>query len=162
MSAQIEATLDALVSKLNTDLPAKITSLNAEFSDGHTLDLPALICAGVRDTHDYPLVFVLPEETETETDRAGGMIWRHRIRVCSFIAAWEEEAVTRLAIRYQRAVREVCLTNRNPGTGGGFGLRHVLDEYGPVFSPTDSGQAQASFVQGSATILEVRQLQDLS
>ena len=162
MSAQAEATLDALAAKLSADLPAKLAAINAEITDGFTLEDPNLITVGVRDNHDYPIIFVIPEETETETDRAGGMIWRHRIRVCSFVAEWDETGLVRKVLRYQRAVREVCLSGRDPGTGGGFGINHERDEYGPVFQPTEDGQAQAQFVQGAASLFTVRQLQDLA
>ena len=161
MSEQIEATLDALQSKLTSDLPAKLTAINAEATDGWTLDGPTLIAIGVKDTHDYPTVFILPEATETETDRAGGVVWRHRIRVVSFLAEWDEEGLMRKVIRFQRAVREVCLSNRDPGAGG-FGIIHDSDDYGPVFQPTEDGQAQAQFVQGAATIFVVRQIQDIA
>jgi len=157
MSAQIEATLDALVSKLSANLNAKIDAINTENADEYGLDYPASITAGIRNQTDFPRIFVLPEGTVTESDAASDVVWRHRVRVVAFVAEWDEGALMRKLIRYQRAVREVCLSKRSPGTGGGFGIIHISDEYGPVFQPDPEGGPSSEFVQGAASLFDVRQ-----
>lgn len=171
MSAQIEATLDALATKLTNDLPLKIDALNTESGDEYQLSYPVAVTLGVRDSQDYPRIYVLPEESEPESDHGGGgaILWRHRIRLVSFVAEWDEEALLRKLIRFQRAVREVALSRRDPNpttasSSGGWrgGLIHERDEYGPVFSPEDSGGTQGMFVQGAASLVVVRQEQTIT
>lgn len=166
MAEQIEATLDDLKAKIDAKISAKIASINSGITDGFTLDDPALVAVGGRDVHDYPQVFVLPEETNNEADTGGRVIWLHTVRVVSFVADWDQEALARKVIRYQRAVREVCLENRRPGatfgSSGGWGIVHDRDEYGPIFQPTDQDQGPMEFVQGAASLFVVRQDQTLA
>lgn len=160
MAEQIEATLDALASKLTTDLPAKLDALNAE-SGAIQLERPAAILAGVDEAHDYPRIFVIPDRTEQEWDAAGSIGWRHLIRVVSFVQDFETSVLWRKVVRYQRAIREVVLTNRGTATDGWYLIRYVEDEYGAVFRPNDEGQTDMPFIQGAATVFAIPQDQDI-
>lgn len=165
MAEQIEATLDALAAKLTADLPAKLDAINTERADAYPVDHPAIVLAGADNAHDYPQVFVLPDETANEMDTGGRVLWTHSIRVVSFVADWDTLALSKKLLRYQQGVREVCLEGRRPGLTqgeGGWGIEHVRDEYGPVFQPTDEEGAQMPFVQGAASLFRVRQEQTIT
>jgi hypothetical protein len=134
---QIEATIDAMIAKLNAELPAKITEINAELTDEWTLTGPAGISFGQRSETAFPWIAVLPARTVKVTDASGAIVRKHQIDVVPWVEAWQEDGISRLITRYIRAVDEVLLRSRQPGTAlgaGGYGLEFLEDFYGPVFA----------------------------
>lgn len=160
MSEQIEASLDAIKAKLDAQLNAKIDAVNTGVADGLTIAYPTAIVVGASHEFTPPYVVVVPDESTSPTDAAAFIEWLHTIRVVSFVAEWDTNTLVRKLIRMQRAVREVVLTNRRPGVNigdGGWSTSFLRDEYGPVFQP----EPDQEFIQGVATIFQVRQGQDI-
>lgn len=161
MSAQVESTLDAMKAKLDAQLNAKIDAINATITDTWTLDHPTAIEVGAAHDWAYPYVVLVPDESAPENDAASDIVWLHVIRTVCFVSEFDTRALLRKLIRMQRAVREVCLAQRQPGVNigdGGWGINHLRDEYGPAFQP----EPDAEFVQGVASLFQVRQGQQIS
>jgi hypothetical protein len=160
VAASIEDTLDALVAKLNTNLEAKITSINAAVTDGHTLDNPhAIEDHAVGELEAYPTVLVLPDESEPELDPGQYMIVWHRVQTVAFLESWDTEKLAKQVMRYLKAIKETLMVDRRPGTAGGAGgwdIRWMRDEYGPLFRPDN----KAVFVQGARSLFRARQQQN--
>ena len=162
MSAQIEATIDGLVTKLATELPAKIDAINAEMPDDYQIGHPESVTFGPRVEMQYPHVAVSPSSTES-ADTSGRIHFNHAIEITSWVAEVSPEALVRKLIRYQRAVREVVLRGRQPAvsefSSAGYGLQHISDEYGELFfSEEEPGGFTISYV---TSIFAVQQQQDL-
>ena len=162
MSAQIEATVDGLVAKLAAQLPAKIAAINAEMPDDFQIGEPEAITFGPRVEMQYPHVAVSPSSTES-ADTSGRIHFNHAVEVTTWIAEVAPEALIRKLIRYQRAVREVILYQRQPAvaefSSAGYGLQHVSDEYGELFySEEEPGGFTVSYV---TSVFAVQQQQDL-
>lgn len=162
VTLQVEATCDALVGKLNANLATTLAAIEAEAGDGVGLGAPALVAFGPRSELPYPAVVVIPFTTTNDTDLAGGIIYEHRIRVVSWLEDPSEELLMRRLIRYARAVRDVAMLHRRPGSAegapGGYGLQHERDEYGP-FAGSDTGVGYVAWV---SSIFRVQQEQYLS
>jgi hypothetical protein len=159
MSVQIEATLDAIVGKLEAGLNTKIDEINAAQPDAYVLTYPVMIVTGARAERQYPCVMVLPGSTVNTVDTGGTILWNHQIIVSSWLQNFQEEALARQLMRFQRAVREVILKTRHPGTtAGGYGLQHTRDEYGPLFRPEPGGY----FIQPCESAFMVQQQQDIN
>lgn len=136
VTQQIEASVDAMIAKLQAGLPAKITEINEELEDEWTLPAPAGITFGQRSETPYPWIAVLPVRTVPVADSSGVIIKKHLIDIVPWIEAWQEEGIARLVARYLRAVDEVALARRQPGQAleeGGYGVEFIEDYYGPVF-----------------------------
>jgi len=163
VQAQIEASIDALISKLVDELPAKLDAINVEAGDQWTLEPPAGITFGQRSEVPYPWIAVLPETTENLAEASGRIHYEHGIATVCWIADADEEGLVRKLTRYQRAVREVALHYRRPGASpvsddpGGYFLGFVRDVYGPVFE----GGQDGAFVSWARTTFAIKQQQDL-
>lgn len=154
MAEQIEATVDALVARLKANLPAKIDAVNATITDEYTLEYPTEVAIAAKAEPAYPFIIVAPDSTTTSLDTGGRMFFDHRIRVTSWVSGWSEEGLARSLMRYQRAVRETILKERDADSGG-YGLQHLDDEYGPIFSPENAGY----FYQAAQSLFAVQQEQ---
>jgi hypothetical protein len=156
MAANIEQTLDAVVTKLNAGIAAKITAINAEFADDYELDNPAQVTTHtVPELVDFPHVMVLPDDSEPELDQGIRMIVNHQVRVVSWVMDADQTALARKLLRYQRAVKEVLLDDRTIA-GGGWSILWRRDEYGPVFQDRPAGH----FIQGAMSMFRVKQQAD--
>jgi hypothetical protein len=166
MAAQhIEGTLRALQSKLQANLATTIATVNADAPDDYALDTVASedVTIGVRaDIVRYPAVMLLPVNSQPEADLGTRVMWVHQVRVVGWIAEYSEEPLALKLLRFQRALRECLMAGRIPSvsasTTAGYALRHLRDEFGPVFSP----DGENNFVQAASSVFEVRQQQDLS
>lgn len=155
-SVEIETTLDAIKAKLDAQLSAKIDAVNAAATDDIVIEYPTAVEVGASHDFVYPYIVVVPEDSTPETDTGAEFVWLHVVRVVSFVAEWDTGKLVRRLVRMQRAVREVCLSQRQPGVAigdGGWGIRLLRSEYGPVFQPDPNEE----FVQGIASLFEVRQ-----
>lgn len=156
----VEATIDALIAKLNSDLPAKVAAINAELSDAWTILMPEGISFGTRSEITYPWVMLRPDAAEPIADASARLHRRNGISTTIWCAHHEEEGLDRTLIRTQRAVTEVILHNRRPGAlggDGGYGLEWVRDMYGPVFE----GGASSEFTSWVRSTFAIRQQQDI-
>lgn len=158
----VEATIDALIAKLQADLPAKVAAINAEMSDAWTIDTPApeSITFGSRSEIIYPWVALRPDAAEPIADASGRLHRRNGVSATLWVAHHEEEGLDRSLIRLQRAVTEVVLRDRRPGGlggDGGYGLEWVRDVYGPTFENT----AASEFTSWVRSTFAIRQQQDL-
>jgi len=139
MAEQIELTCDALITRLEAGLPEKIAAMNAEIEDEYLLDVPEGVSFGGRHDRTYPWIAILPRETETTMDNGMRVLFNSDVSASIWVAHWQEEGLARLLVRYQRAVREVVLSERELPNHAGYGLQHRRDQYGPVFGPGDEG-----------------------
>jgi hypothetical protein len=165
MADSIEDTLDSLVAKLTADLPAKITAINAAVTDGHTLDNPHLIESnGVGELEGYPTILVLPQDpSEPELDQGVTMLVRHRVAVIVFQIDSDTHALGKKILRYQRAVKEVLLSQRDPGTAAaGWQIEWLEDGYGPLFRPVGDRGPEAAYIQGTRSVFRVKQEQRIT
>lgn len=162
-NGQIEETVDALLEKLRTRLPDKIAELNAEIPDEHTLVEPHDYTFGMVPEMQFPHVAVAPEGTETTQDSGGRIHYNHVIAVTCWLEQIDPQALNRLLVRYQRALREVVLYKRHPnvveGGGGGYGLQHREDEYGPPFQAEEI--PGGVYVAYATSTFAVQQQQDV-
>lgn len=155
----IEATCDAMIAKLEAELPAKITAINAEVTDGFTIEAPTGISIGERAEPTYPWIVVAPSRTALDKDTGERLVYNHQITLESVYWAQGEDELIRKLLRFGRAVREVALAERLPGQKlgeGGWGLRFVGDEYGRMVKV-----APGSFIKMVASSFSVRQQQTL-
>jgi hypothetical protein len=167
---QIEATIDALIAKLGESLPAKLDEINEETADAWPIEPPAGISFGPRSETPYPWISILPESTEKELESSGVVYYEHALTVVVWLAEADEETLLRKLLRYQRALREVALLYRRPGSSpvdydpGGYSLQFVRDVYGPVMNETDAvgnPLPESALISWARTTFMVRQEQAL-
>lgn len=165
---QIEATIDALIGKLDADLGAKIAEINTEIGDAFVIEPPVGITFGPRSEIPYPWIAVTPEQSENLVEGSGRIHYEHAIQVTVWIADGDEEALIRKLTRMQRAVREVALRFRRPGDSpvsddpGGYFLSYVRDLYGPVLGEVDeTGAPTGALISWAKTTFSARQQQDI-
>ena len=165
MAAQhIEGTLAALQTKLRTNLATNIATVNGQAPDDYQIETPASedIVIGVRsDITRYPTIFLLPLDSGPDADLGQRVLWRHRIRIVGWLAAFQEEELALKLLRFQRAVRECVIAGRIPAVSAsstaGYALYHVRDEYGPVFQP----EGHNEFIQAASSVFDALQQQDV-
>lgn len=158
MAEQIELTCDAIITRLNSGLSAKIDAINLTLTDEWTLDYPAGVTFGRRSDHAFPFIFVLPDHTDNTNDNGLRVHFNHTVLVTAMLACYDEEGLSRLAVRYQRAIREAVLGDRELSgvtAGAGYGIQHRRDDYGPTFT-SQEGQ----FVTWARSRYTVQQQQD--
>jgi hypothetical protein len=164
MSEQIEATVDDLIAKLESRLPAKLDAINAEHTDGIVLEHPKAITFGGRSEMQLPHIAVMPGATEPVSEASGRIHFNHIIAIATWISSPSEADLPRLLVRFQRAVREVVLFRRRPNetfadTPGGYGLQHLSDEYGEPFEAADI--MPGMFLTYATSEFAVQQQQDI-
>lgn len=155
----IENTCDAMIAKLEADLPAKIVAINAEATDGFLIDNPTGISLGERAEPTYPWIVVAPSRTVPDLDTGERLVDKHLITLESVYWAPGEDELIRKLLRFGRAVREVALVNRYPGQNlgeGGWGLRFEGDGYGRMVKVEDQ-----SFIKSIASNFSIRQQQTI-
>ncbi len=167
---QIEATIDALIAKFRAELTPKIDAINLEISDGYPIDPiePQNITFGPRSGMVYPWISVGPESSENLAEASGRIHYEHAIAATVWVADADEEALVRRLIRYQRAVREVAVHFRRPGSSpvsddpGGYWLGYVRDVYGPTMQDEnpDTGEAEGPVISWARTTFAAKQQQD--
>lgn len=166
-SQHIEAVLAALQTKLQTNVNTFVSTVNGQAPDDHMLDQIAAadIYIGVRvDVVNYPSIFITPRGSTPEADQGTRVLWIHRVEVITVLADFTEESLAMKLMRAQRAVRECLMAGRIPSitasSTAGYQLRHLRDDYSPVFQ--DHDPQQGDFAQMCRSLFEVRQQQDLS
>ena len=153
----IENTCDAMIAKLEADLPTKLEAINAEVTDGFTVDPPTGISIGERAEPTYPWIVVAPSRTALDKDTGERIVYEHLITLESIYWAQGEDELIRKLLRFGRAVREVALKDRYPGINlseGGWGLRFLGDEYSRMIKVADQ-----SFIKMVASTFSIRQQQ---
>jgi hypothetical protein len=151
----IENTCDAMIAKLNAELPAKIEAINAEATDGLLVDMATGISIGERAEPTYPWIVVAPTRTALDLDTGERLINKHLITLESVYWAAGEDELIRKLLRFARAVREVALANRYPGINlgeGGWGLRWEGDQYGRMIKVQNE-----SFIKMVGSNFSIRQ-----
>lgn len=151
----IENTCDAMIAKLNAELPAKIEAINAEVTDGFLVDMATGISIGERAEPTFPWIVVSPTRTVADLDTGERLVDKHLITLESVYWAAGEDELIRKLLRFGRAVREVALKNRYPGQNlgeGGWGLRFEGDTYGRMIKVEGD-----SFIKSIASTFSIRQ-----
>lgn len=110
----IETVVDELIAYLKTNLPARVTALAAE--------TPALTLLQVNngnyhfgdkpDVAGFPALAFLPQRTPVSDDRTDRMSLRHTVGIQVFAQESELPTLTRMLLRYVRAVTEVLVSGR--------------------------------------------------
>jgi hypothetical protein len=164
---QIEAAVDALVAKLRDGLDDRIDEINAEAADDFALPhVPdERIVFGPRSEPPYPFISVLPGPDEPPVDASGRVHWRYGIDIVVWLENYQEEALARQLVRMARAVREVAMRFRRPGSSytdpvGGYGLQYRGSEPGPSFAP-EGANPEGAYVSWTRLSFDIQQQQDL-
>lgn len=163
---QVEASIDQIIAKLQANLDDKIDEVNTEIGDAFVLEhVPDdQICFGTRSEKPYPFIALLPGGDDEPLDASGRVIWENLITVACWLQDPDEEALARKLIRFARAVREVIMRYRRPGSSyvdpvGGFGLQYKGSDPGPIFGT--EGDSAGAFVSWTTLSFQVQQQQDL-
>jgi len=110
---------DTIKTHLQTNLPAKLDVLDAEYADGIVLqdvDNSNYYISEVRKLTGFPMITIIPERTDAPSDgqyRYG--IEYHFLKIATVVVqtATKEDELTRRSGRYTRAVEEVLLDDTN-------------------------------------------------
>lgn len=117
----IEAVIDAMQAKLQTDLPAKVVALNAEYDDAYALTdiaasswydaVPDLLAA----SFEYPAVVLLDESDRAEAAQSNADLYvvRYQVVVDVLVRGQDATELTRKLWRYERAVKEILVARHS-------------------------------------------------
>lgn len=124
-----EGIVDKLMTYYKANLPAKVTTLNAAYSDSFKMTAPqtGAYHAGplqLVDNIDYPKVFVLARNTGVSRYNATFTDADHRLDVIVAIKADTGERVQRLMYRYGRAMWELTVSRFFASTGDDYFALH--------------------------------------
>lgn len=146
----IEPAVDALLSRLQSDLPAAVTTVNGEHSDGYTIEAPAQVYDFVPPESmltDFPTVGITHVDGRFEDDIGSSATGVYRLAVYTFVQDSDQEALAKKIRRTTLAVARVVLASRNFGTGSGVPWGVTVDriDYGPALADTDKPESYMSF-----------------
>lgn len=110
----IEPVIDELIAYLRANLAARVVAVAAE---APVLTMPAPEAAdfyfGGRQTYPkYPAIALVPAPSVIKHDRTDRMAIDHTVALGIYVTDPDEETLTRLLLRYARAVMEVIVSGR--------------------------------------------------
>lgn len=110
----IETVMDELIAYLKTNLPARVTALAAE---SPTLTLLQVNNGNYHfgekpDVAGYPALAFLPQRSGIDNDRKDRMSFRHGVGIQVLAQESELPTLTRMLLRYTRAIAEVLVSGR--------------------------------------------------
>ncbi len=151
--ALMESAIDSVKDYLNTNMPAKLDALDAEYDDGIALvDIKAYYKAEVLALPEYPAIFVLGDWTDITADGPTHMQAPHHISVIILMGDQDTEILRKRLYRYVRAIVEVLRAGRATGS---IGHAMVFDrlEYSPMYGQSGTALQDAK-VELTLTIIE--------
>lgn len=153
-----------LTKRLTSDLPAAVTAVNADVTDGILIDParqildhvppPSLLTA-------FPTVCVAEGPGRFEDDLAHEATGVNELHVLAFLQHSDHQALVRLLRRYRLALARVVLANRviphptQAGVNAAWGLRLVRFEPGPTLGEKD-GETVKTWLSWIDVTLEAR------
>ena len=110
--SDVEDVVEKVIALLGAEMPAALAAIETEKSDGMTLEPVAKFYFGERfldlvAATDKPVVTVSPESSEARNIQGGYSEDDETIVVTVILRGDKEEILTRKALRYARAVRNV-------------------------------------------------------
>ncbi len=136
-----EPIITALQAQLAAQLPAKITAVNADVTDGFTIVNPVKVfdhvpllstLSGV----GFPAVGIEDSGTEFEDDLVSSTTGVHRLAVVAFVSNPDPEALVWQLRRYQQAIMLAIQADRTLG-GVAWTTRLKGIDPGPMLEPRD-------------------------
>jgi hypothetical protein len=111
----LEPIIDKVLVELAANLPAKLAALEAALTPALTLTAPAAAeyTFGERQIHTtYPAIEVFPVTSPVDLDSNDTLIVRNHVGIAIFVRHADAGSLTRLLLRYARAVLEVLADRR--------------------------------------------------
>ena len=128
----IEPVVDGLVAKLQADLPAAIDAVNAQVTDGLTVDRGALQVLDhvphILTLHQWPTIGVAEGPSIAEDDTGFEFTEVDELHVVCYLQDADQQALARRLRRLRLAVVRVCLSGGRvipsvvPGTNAAWGV----------------------------------------
>jgi hypothetical protein len=158
----IEGAVNALRNRLEADLPAAITTINAAVTDGYTIDNPVEVLDHVPPLStrvNFPFVAVEDGYGEFLVDNGFFAEGQYRISVLAFLQESTQQALARKLRRYQLALLRVSMQNRNLGSGTGipFSVQLERTDPGPTLGEREDPTQWLSWV---AVTLKVKLIEE--
>ena len=162
-----EQAVDALRDRLEADLPAAITAINAEApatADGYTIENPQLVLDYVPPLdhlNTFPTVCVAQGPGRFEDDNAWHATGVYELAAVAFLQDSDQQALTRRIRRYNLALMRVVLKDRNLGSGTGipWGVTLKRIDFGPALADMDGLADDApprAYITFTAVVVEVK------
>lgn len=147
----VEAAVTALRDRLETDLPAQITTNNAAVTDGYTIENPVEVLDYVPSLSTrvrFPLVCIENGPGKFPVDNGFFAEGHYDLAVVAFLQDQDQQALARKLRRYHRAILQVAMKNRNLGSGTGIPWGISLEEsnFGPTLSERENPDQWLSWV----------------
>ena len=139
-----EPVIAALRDRLEDDLPAAITSLNASVTDGFTISNPVNVYDFIPPVAlllDFPTVGIGDAPSTFEDDQGFSMTGRHRLLICAYLSDPDQRALAWKLRRYSQAIVRVLRSDQQIGPGWGSGVERI--DPGPTL--TDNPEAPQTF-----------------
>ena len=141
-----EPVVDALVSRLNSNLAATITTVNGEHSDDYDLDNPEQVLDYIPPTSlltAFPTIGIGDGPSRFEDDIGASATGVHQVMVVVYLQEAEQVALARKLRRYAVAIARVILEDRNRGS----------DAWGTVLNRVDPGPTLADAPENPQTFM---------
>ena len=144
-----------VVERLGDGLAGVITELNADVTDGLTIDEPAQILDFVPQLElltEFPTIAVQDVSTRFEDDIGSSATGLHGLAVVTFLADADQRSLAWGLRRYARAVTECLLRGRGMGLPI-WGVMLDRINWGPTLEAEENPRTYMSWV---AVVLELR------
>jgi hypothetical protein len=143
-----EPLVTALVTRLQTDLPAKVAEINAAATDGIVLPLPA--ASRIYDfppqgelLTDFPVIGIQDFPSTFDDDIGSSVTGNHALGVIVWVSSADQRTLAMMLRRYCQAVTTVALEGRFIGDAWGTLLRRVYP--GPTIDAEEDPRTWVSF-----------------
>ena len=150
-----EPIIAALKARLEADLPAVITAINSDVTDGVTIGAPVAIydfIPPVALLNDFPTVGIGDGPSTFEDDQGFSMTGKHRFLVVAYQCDQDQRALAAKLRRYARAVVRVLRSDLQIGPGWGSGIERI--DPGPTL--TDNPDNPRTFTSWTGVALWVK------
>jgi len=127
----MEKVIDDLKTYIEANLPAKLTTVQADYSDGITLDsIAAYQVAEQSEYQQYPVILMLGDDTDNEEQSTTWFKANHNITIVCMASDQNTTTLKRKLYRYVRAITELCM-----GLRSAWGQRVTINRlnYSPIY-----------------------------
>jgi len=158
----VEPAVEALRTRIATDLNAHIDTINATVTDGTTIPHPEQVLdymPSVGELVAFPTIGIEHGPGRFEDDTGFEATGVYELIVVSFVQHAEPQALARMVRRYQLAVLRTVMKDRNLGSGTGIPWGVVLRgmDFGPALTRRDRGDGPPdTYMTWSAIALTVK------
>jgi hypothetical protein len=127
----IEKVIDDLNTYLQANLPAKLATVQADYTDGITLpDIVVYHIAEQPEYQQFPVLLMLGDDTDNDEQSAAWFKARHNITIVCMTSDQNTTTLKRKLYRYVRAITELCM-----GLLSAWGQRVPINRlnYSPIY-----------------------------